>query len=158
MAYCRWWTLTQAAGAVEEKVQMRLPTEAEWEFAARGLGRRQYPWGNAPEPDEKRCNIGGHFNSTSAIGSFPKGATPPPDGIMDLAGNVWEWCYDWFKDDYYESSPIKNPKGPESGKIKSLRGGSWYFDRSFARCADRNRDIPDIRGDDIGFRCVRTLK
>lgn len=144
MAYCRWWTLTYSKTWARQQgatgdVCLRLPTEAEWEYAARGMDEREYPWGNFPEPDENRCNIDIKYKTTTTVGSFPKGATPAPDEIMDMAGNVFEWCYDWYQDDYYKYVKARDPKGPADGKAKLLRGGSWNDFRYFARCAYRFR-------------------
>jgi len=144
VVYCRW--ISKKTGR-----EWRLPTEAEWEKAARGSDGRIYPWGNEP-PDKTRCNYNMNIKDTTPVGHYPAGASPY--GALDMTGNVWEWVADWYDRNYYAVSPARNPTGPERGHGRVLRGGSWRSDVNGVRTALRGGIHPDNRFDDVGFRCL----
>ena len=146
-AYVKW--LSERTGN-----RYRLPTEAEWEKAARGNDGLTYPWGE--HFDEKFCNSDeSGLNRTSPVGIFPKGKSPY--GCFDMAGNVWEWCSDWYDDNYYANCSDRNPKGPSDDANRVVRGGSWIRNARYCRSADRVCDVPRFRGSILGFRLLQEL-
>jgi sulfatase modifying factor 1 len=128
----------------------RLPTEAEWEYAARGgLINKNYPWGD--QIDSLKANYGKKYKDVLKIGSFP----PNEFGLYDIAGNVWEWTSDNYGTDYYSISPTQNPKGPEKGRFKVIRGGSWHSGAMCLQSYYRNGLLPSWVDFAVGFRCVK---
>ncbi len=146
VGYCEW--LASISGR-----PIRLPTEAEWEKAARGgLEGKRYPWGD--DIDASRANF-----LTDPAAKLTRGTTPAGSyrcngyDLYDMAGNVWQWVLDWYEADYYSISEYRNPRGPSAGRLRCVRGGSWVNDdAAFLRCAHRHEVPPDTYAYSIGFR------
>ncbi|MDZ7377378.1 MAG: formylglycine-generating enzyme family protein, partial [candidate division KSB1 bacterium] len=170
--YCNWLSQQYGFNACYDttnwsynpsKNGFHLPTEAQWERAARGgLATKKYPWGD--EDPGTRCNYQSyqgvlvdsmaHFSNNR--GPLPVGKFQPNGfGLYDMAGNVFEWCNDWYQEDYYSISPSQNPLGPSSGTERVIRGGAWNRAEAELRCAFREKKAPNTKRYDLGFRIAR---
>ena len=146
IAYCAW--LSGATGRI-----IRLPTEAEWEKAARGgLEGKRYPWGDGI--DQNMANFLADPSSRAVRGTSQCRTYPPNGyGLFDMAGNVWEWVHDWHSGSYYATSPLRAPAGPREGTLRVVRGGSWLAsDTRMLSCSHRHKVPPDTYSYGIGFR------
>ncbi|MBN1619982.1 formylglycine-generating enzyme family protein [candidate division WOR-3 bacterium] len=165
--FCNWLSLAEGYEAQYDTLTWqcrftggyRLPTEAEWEYLARGgLESQYYPWGNQQPTDQ--CNWSGDpfHEYTAPVVSYDVNGF----GLYNTAGNVWEWCNDFYADDYYSSSPFSDPRGPQSGSFRVIRGGSWFDSVENVRCAKRGPSDPSfsdafIKANTLGFRIVLGL-
>ncbi|MEI8376521.1 MAG: SUMF1/EgtB/PvdO family nonheme iron enzyme, partial [Planctomycetota bacterium] len=162
VAFCEWLSK-------KEKKTYRLPTEAEWEYACRAGTTTRYSSGDDPETLAKVGNVADAtakaqfpdltwtikasdgYVFTSPVGSFQ----PNAFGLYDMHGNAWQWCADWYGEDYYAKSPADDPSGPTTGSGRVLRGGGWYGRAGSCRSAHRDRITPEIRSNSLGFRVSR---
>ncbi len=160
VAYCQWFS-------GKTGLKFKLPTEAQWEKAARGTDSRKYPWGNSMLTGNKANfadkqlwiqrkyswadkEMDDGYAYIAPVGSYQEGISPY--GLLDMSGNVWEWCNDWYDVDYYTKSLAKNPQGPDSGSDRVIRSGGWRYDARYLRCAYRFYYAPNNHGDSMGFR------
>ena len=147
VAYCEW--LSEQTGAA-----YRLPTEAEWEYACRADSDTYYYYGDSDD----QLGVYAWYHHDKADRTLPVGEkTPNRWQLYDMHGNVWEWVQDWYADDYYQRSPREDPRGPESGSNRVIRGGGWINDADYCRSAYRDNADPSLRDNDLGFRLARRV-
>lgn len=150
MAFCAWLSALRGR-------PVRLPTEAEWEYAARAGSSDQLPWGEALDPSRANFLLDPHHKE--AAGTTPVDRYEPNAfGLRDVIGNVWEWVHDWYAPDYYQRSPQRNPRGPSRGTLRVLRGGGWpTSEPHMLTCGYRHKVPPDTYSYSVGFRVVSPL-
>ena len=144
------------AQAFAEWIGGSLPTEAQWERAARGKRRNTYPWGDTSPRARKHANFARRYDCPTPVGQFPEGSTS--EGLADMAGNVWEWCLDEYDTTFYQNSPSQNPLNLRHRDVlrpRIIRGGAWDSGRTFLRSALRFKFFPLDSSHSIGFRIVR---
>ena len=143
--FCKWMS-------GRSRLQFWLPSEAQWEKAARGTDMRIYPWGDKPPKTDLVNFKESHIEKTAPVNQFPGGSSPY--GVMNMSGNVWEWCRDWYGEEYYKISPAQDPEGPANGMTRVKRGGSWDSNEWGIRCSYRNSSYGAYRDYNLGFRLM----
>lgn len=147
VAFCQW--LSKHSGQF-----INLPTEAQWEKSARGTDRQTYPWGNS-KPTSSKANFGSSNRYTTPVGYHPEGMSPY--GAFDMAGNIWEWVYDFYSENYYSKSALSEPYGAKEGRFHGTRGGAWSSYEPDLRTSNRGYSNPKAFERDLGFRCALIL-
>ncbi len=148
------WEFCHRLNRMEKTVAYMLPTEAQWEYACRAGSQGKWCFGD----DESRLGDYAWYDDNSGDETHPVGQKLlNAFGLYDMHGNVWEWCADWYGEDYYSRSPELDPQGPDNGGLRVLRGGSWFSNAGYCRSGDRCYDSPGIRDYYIGFRLARFI-